>query len=287
MKYIPQGISLGRSEGFGGLMALSYSKMETWHAALAKAVANRDTSDFPETLERALGHLVDFDICMVFSYSDDQTVQCLHHNMAPEKAKIVVNRYLTGPYLLDPFYEEAKRGRRDGSCALQQLAPDRFYRSEYYLHHYARTGIADEMGIFFPIAPDTTAILSVARQQQKRRFSRAERDAFALAAPVVGALGDAYWQNRPSSGTLVFDLPFDAHAAIESAFKNFGQDILTTREREVVTLVLKGHSSASIAHILSISPGTVKIHRKNAYDKLCISSQAELFSKFIEALNQV
>ena len=34
--------------------------------------------------------------------------------------------------------------------------------------------------------------------------------------------------------------------------------------------------------ILGISPGTVRIHRRNIYAKLRINSQGELFSKFIE-----
>ena len=36
--------------------------------------------------------------------------------------------------------------------------------------------------------------------------------------------------------------------------------------------------------ILAISPGTVRIHRKNIYAKLGINSQGELFSRFIESL---
>ena len=32
---------------------------------------------------------------------------------------------------------------------------------------------------------------------------------------------------------------------------------------------------------LSISPGTVKIHRKNIYRKLKVSTQAELFAAFM------
>ena len=57
--------------------------------------------------------------------------------------------------------------------------------------------------------------------------------------------------------------------------------MLTHRECEIAGLILKGHSSKSIARIIEISPGTVKIHRKNIYRKLGISSQSELFSLFL------
>ena len=60
---------------------------------------------------------------------------------------------------------------------------------------------------------------------------------------------------------------------------------MTIREREVVEFVLKGYSSDAIGKILEISPGTVRIHRKNIYAKLGINSQGALFSQFIEALS--
>lgn len=67
----------------------------------------------------------------------------------------------------------------------------------------------------------------------------------------------------------------------EDRFQNFGGDILTQREREIVQLVLVGHSSDSIGRNLGISLPTVKTHRRNIYSKLQISSQAELFSLFL------
>ena len=45
-------------------------------------------------------------------------------------------------------------------------------------------------------------------------------------------------------------------------------------------------ASISIATLLNISVGTVKVHRKNIYAKLEISSQSELFSLFLPLLTQ-
>jgi len=55
----------------------------------------------------------------------------------------------------------------------------------------------------------------------------------------------------------------------------------------VVQLFLHGHSTKSIAERLSISPETVKLHRKNSYAKLDVSSQAELFHLFIDSLASI
>ncbi|MGH8464381.1 MAG: response regulator transcription factor, partial [Pseudomonas sp.] len=68
------------------------------------------------------------------------------------------------------------------------------------------------------------------------------------------------------------------------AFANFGRGLLTERECEVVRLLLQGHSSQSIAQKLRISPATVKVHRKNLYEKLEIGSQSELLALFIQAI---
>ena len=64
----------------------------------------------------------------------------------------------------------------------------------------------------------------------------------------------------------------------------FGQGILTPREGQVVDFTLKGHSADAVGGMLEISPGTVRIHRRNVYSKLQIRSQGELFSKFTDAL---
>jgi DNA-binding CsgD family transcriptional regulator len=48
--------------------------------------------------------------------------------------------------------------------------------------------------------------------------------------------------------------------------------------------VLEGHSSDAIARSLGISVGTVRIHRRNIYGKLQISSQQELFSIFFQKI---
>ncbi len=71
---------------------------------------------------------------------------------------------------------------------------------------------------------------------------------------------------------------------IETAFRSIGEGVLTPRERQVVELTLRGHSADAIGKRLGISSGTVRIHRRNIYSKLRISSQGELFSEFINAM---
>ena len=67
----------------------------------------------------------------------------------------------------------------------------------------------------------------------------------------------------------------------EDRFQDFGSDVLTGREMQVVQLILVGHTSTSISLQLDVSVSTIKSHRRNIYGKLEISSQAELFSLFL------
>jgi DNA-binding CsgD family transcriptional regulator len=50
---------------------------------------------------------------------------------------------------------------------------------------------------------------------------------------------------------------------------------LTRREREVLALMVKGHTKMQIAEQLSIAVGTVKNHLKNIYAKLGVHTRVE------------
>jgi two-component system response regulator DevR len=57
-----------------------------------------------------------------------------------------------------------------------------------------------------------------------------------------------------------------------------GADRLTTREREVVALVVERYTTAEIASKLYIRPQTVKNHLRSAYRKLGIQGREALFT---------
>lgn len=255
------------------------STFAQWNERIADVFDVCGDPSFPEKLNHALQGIVDFDLCMVFSYSESHGAVSLFHNMPKPMSDVVVDDYIAGPYLLDPFFDAVKQGKTSGFGAMRDLAPDMFYRSEFHRHHYVRTGIADEIGIFFGLSPDVTAVLSITRQDGHRQFTPKERQVFASVSPIIETLGRSHWAGGGNEKTLA-----GRGNELDAAFDSFAKDDLTSREREVVTLVLKGHSSPSISHVLDISAGTVKIHRKHAYEKLNISSQAELFSAFISFL---
>ena len=50
---------------------------------------------------------------------------------------------------------------------------------------------------------------------------------------------------------------------------------LTTRERDVLTLLAKGYTVRAVAELLDISPNTAAGYAKSIYRKLKVSSRAE------------
>jgi DNA-binding CsgD family transcriptional regulator len=58
--------------------------------------------------------------------------------------------------------------------------------------------------------------------------------------------------------------------------------ILSSRERQVLELVAQGHTNASIAKLLSISPGTVKSHLDHSFGKLGVGNRAAAVTRYAE-----
>lgn len=64
--------------------------------------------------------------------------------------------------------------------------------------------------------------------------------------------------------------------AAYSETRDLHPDDLTPREREVLTMVARGHTNKEIASVLEIAVKTVESHKTNAMQKLEIRSRAEL-----------
>ncbi|WP_306309191.1 response regulator transcription factor [Komagataeibacter swingsii] len=67
-------------------------------------------------------------------------------------------------------------------------------------------------------------------------------------------------------------------ADVEAVLERLGRPRLTAREMDVMVLMQAGHSTKSIARSMRISPHTIKVHRRNIYEKLGVSTQAEVFA---------
>jgi DNA-binding CsgD family transcriptional regulator len=110
-------------------------------------------------------------------------------------------------------------------------------------------------------------------------FSEIEFRDLKQTTPLVLALVAKHWAAEYELRKIVAKR--SDHETLDAAFSSFKTEVLSQREQHIVSLVLRGHSSASVANVLGIAEGTVKNHRKHIHAKLGIASQGELFNQFL------
>ncbi len=189
--------------------------------------------------------------------------------------------YLGGAYLLDPFHELHLSRAPQGVYRLIDVAPDAFHRSRYFEEYYRETTLLDEMTFLAYPRPGVTLTLCLGRDATSGSVfpPRAIDTCRRIAAPVV-ALAERHWATLAADAAAAPDVPAQAAAALQA-----GHGIrLSPRQAEVALLILRGHSTASIALRLQVSAQTVKVFRRQLYARCAISSQAELFALMLPLL---
>jgi len=255
-----------------------------WLERLARSVDAIGHEEFPKTLVEAIGSLVEIDFSVAFAFHGTERPLPLFHTFEPEQRVVFVDDYLKGPHLLDPFFAACGRKVETGLYRLRDIAPDRFYQSEYYRSYYIQTGLAEEICYTFYLPQGVAIVISLMRSGESSRFSAREFRILEGITPIIVSLAQRHWRDIPekfATGTA-HDQPSDDQASIENTVARIFESRITPREIQVVAQVLEGHSSEAIARNLGISVGTVRIHRRNTYAKLRISSQQELFSIFFK-----
>ena len=262
------------------------SKFESrnWHQAIANVIESSGGKDAANGLIAAIGSVVNHDGTCLIAFHSDASPDVIHHTLEPAGRKHYLERYLAGPYLLDPLYQLAFSKKSPSLCRFRDELPDRFRSSEYYHQYYERTHLHDEMDYLLQVSQQTTVVLVIGRRS--KRFSKAELQRLQIIEPIVRASVKRIWEawierSNTRSGKD------EMHTRLTRSFERFGESVLTERERQISQLLLRGHSSKSIARELKIAPGTVMVHKRNMFGKLGISSQYELFSLLIDDLSGI
>ena len=251
-----------------------------WHAKVAALVAADDSKSIAEQLVALICSTVSNNGTSILGFHRDASPEVLAHSLAPRRKRHYLDRYLAGPYLLDPLYQMALSDKKPSMCRFRDTQPDRFRSSEYYKKYVERTHLADEMDFLLSVSK-TSALVMVCGRTEKR-FTRVELSRLRNIEPIVLAAMQRVWDTRTHAPD---DHDRSMHQRLTECFDTFGKSELTQRERQITQLLLRGHSSKSVARELGIAPGTVMVHKRNLFSKLGITSQYELFSSFIDALS--
>lgn len=251
---------------------------DQWQDLLANTIGSLAQEDYYKNFSQACEYLSGYDSALVVWLSTEHRPIHLYDDVPETFSKATMQPWFEGAYLLDPFYQLFLDNAADGVYALSDIAPDNFFDSEYAHTYYGRTGLIDECDVLVNLDNDHAILVSLGRREGHGPAD-ADVAALTLAFPVLAQL--CRKQQSAGDGEINFSAP------LNKAFLNFGKDHLSKRECEVIQLILKGHSNKSIALLLDISVDTVKVFNKRFHTKLNISSQAELFSLFLEAISMV
>ncbi len=280
-------------------------------------IASIGRRDFPDQLHRVIKQFIQIDSYVVLLFTGDQAPLVLHDLLDASERPLFYQRYLRdGAFLLSPFFVAAREREVAGFFRVVDIAPDDFFKSEYYANYYRPSATVDEACYIQPMGKRRFLLISCGRLHRDQCFSVSERNRLSEMAPVIQAAAAQHWKSaglaqrraphhlptdhvtadhvtagHPIAGqTPHQELELGARSSRSSrnlgkVLESFGDGCLTDRERQVALMLLRGHSSKSAARALDISPATERVHRRNIYLKLAVSSQAELCSRFFELLS--
>lgn len=255
-----------------------------FHQRLGHLVERLDSGQFWPSLATFLRRLVPFDswVALVFRVGNPPIV--LYEGDADETEDTLFNEYVNSLYVLDPFYQFSLTKFTPGLFRIDDVAPDHFRETEYFHHYFVHNVVADEIQFLLPLPELGILSLSLGGQAQ---FTDAEIGALCLYVPWLlplmrqatyadgnDALKSSRLQNDP-----------DQLVRLEDWLREKARPPLTDREVQTTLLILGGHSAKTIAGQMGISPETVKIHKRNLYRKLGVSSQTGIFAQFIKRMS--
>ncbi len=260
------------------LQPSNFRDIEKVSNIIAPLFKSTGSQQFPTLLSVALESIVEYDSLLITRFAPQPVVEHIQYPLKTYSDDML--DYTDAVYLLDPFYRAAVDQGLRGFRALNDLAPQGFQDSEYYRRYYGKTGLGDECGFIINCGPDAFINIGINRFVNHSPFLKHETQLFAAISPLIETVCEIHWDLMATQDTGGSQL----NRQLELALENFGTSQLTPRECEIIHLLLRGHSSQSMAARLGISVETIKIHRRNSYVKLDISSQSELFHLFIIAL---
>lgn len=260
----------------------------SWCEMLASLIAAIGKETFCQRLTHCCQALTGYNSAVVIIFMPHQKPRLIYNNLNKDDLTPTLGSYFSGAYLLDPFYILYKTAISDGVYRLTDIAPEGFFETKYYRSYFQDTRIIDETAVMIKISEQLYLNISFCLREGGN-IATLDVDALKIIYPLLSSACQQHWSRDDQVAPLLTTLGAAGEfgTTLDAAFSNFGITYLTPRECEIVHLILKGYSTKSIAKLLGISDGTVKVHRKRFHVKLEVSSQAELFSLFLEAISMV
>ena len=139
---------------------------------------------FAETLGKGIRECVTADEVSLIRYRESGA-PTIEHTLPPKRrGAAALDRYVKGPFLLDPFYRAAATENRFGVFRLSILAPNGFKDSEYFLTWYHECGFSDKCGLLIPLNSGFVN-LALGIIDGSSEFSKRQFDQLNVIAPAI------------------------------------------------------------------------------------------------------
>lgn len=249
---------------------------------LSDVIRRLGSPDFETALWDFLRRCVAPDNLIILAYRDSAVPEILFRKSDhPAPFARMETVYLGGAYLLDPYHDLHLNSVPAGAYRLTDVAPDAFHRSRYFLEYYRLTTLLDEIAIIAYPATDVSLHICLGRDASSGcSFSAREVESCHRLAPILIALAESHWATLPIQRGPRTNVAAQLIGTLQAKHGIR----LSPRQAEVALLILRGHSTTSIALRLDVSAQTVKVFRKQLHSRCGISSQAELFALLLPLL---
>ena len=239
------------------------------------------------------------DQCTIFRLHDNAPPQCLLVEAEQGKTRKVirelVQEYTDGAYHRDPNLYALRQGNySDGQSLVNCVSPSQVSDLAYRRRFYESTSAGQELALITEQNGQRFYISFVRSRQMPQRqvFSNDEagqlQQMSSLLAQILGkhthVMGPRLQAETACQSAAVLTRErreYIRQQLHETLLKAPGK--LTPREAQICALIAIGHTSLGISLTLGVSVNTVGTHRKRAYAKLKISSQSELFSRYVDS----
>jgi DNA-binding CsgD family transcriptional regulator len=257
-----------------------------------KFIQSIGSVSFFQDFSAALEDISAFDGVLFFLYRPGDAPTLLASVGLDDAFQQGVDNFLDHTYLLNPVYQAFRTGISSDVYLMSEILPDGFSDLISAVEFEIKIDVRETIGYLTPgwpkhmielmlliNLPDGSMVEMTILRKSDLGYTQQEHQEIKQVFQIASASLRKHWE--------LMNQDFSGHASrpsLDSSFDEFGAEVLTDREQEVVKLVLTGHSSESISLRLGTSVPTIKSHRRNIYTKMEIGSQAELFARFIQFL---
>lgn len=265
-----------------GLARLPQQELKGFAQEVALLFAAASGGSFIAVLRRFVGALVPFDDLNVFCQEGTERPQLIWSSFQPSVIRTGVRNYVEATYVVDPFGHAFRAGAPAGAYRAVDMAQPADLSGEDLGSLPLQVRAGEELGFVTDDWPENRAELQIVfalglesksdiccqvglyRNPAGPVFSDRDAQLLTGVTPLISGAFSQYWNRLARARGGSGEAPC--------------MRLLSPRERDVIELVSQGFGSAAISTLLQVTLETVKTHRKRAYRKLHISSQAELFA---------